>query len=151
MGILQNFSIKIKLFAGLFLIVIIFLSLLFWQFSALDKIDKNEKVIQSTNLAHLKLKELSAINLHDFMSLRLFMNLAFDPLHYFDLIPATVKTFFFGFAIGLIGCYKGYYSEMGTEGVGKAANSAVVISSLVIFIIDLIAVQLADLSSIFFI
>ncbi|MBU8893301.1 MAG: ABC transporter permease [Bacteroidales bacterium] len=91
-----------------------------------------------------------AINLHDFMSLRLFMNLAFDPLHYFDLIPATVKTFFFGFAIGLIGCYKGYYSEMGTEGVGKAANSAVVISSLVIFIIDLIAVQLADLSSIFF-
>ena len=92
-----------------------------------------------------------AINLHDFMSLRLFMNLAFDPLHYFDLIPATVKTFFFGFAIGLIGCYKGYYSEMGTEGVGKAANSAVVISSLVIFIIDLIAVQLADLSSIFFI
>ena len=65
MGILQNFSVKIKLFAGLFLIVIIFLSLLFWQFSALDKIDKNEKVIQSTNLAHLKLKELSSINLHD--------------------------------------------------------------------------------------
>jgi len=92
-----------------------------------------------------------AINLHDYMSLRLFVNLAFDPLHYFDLIPATIKTFFFGFAIGLIGCYKGYFSENGTEGVGKAANSAVVISSLVIFIIDLIAVQLAELSSKFFV
>lgn len=88
-----------------------------------------------------------AINLQDFMSLRLFVNLAFEPLHYFDLIPATIKTFFFGFAIGIIGCYKGYFSENGTEGVGKAANSAVVISSLVIFIIDLIAVQLAELSS----
>jgi phospholipid/cholesterol/gamma-HCH transport system permease protein len=93
----------------------------------------------------------TAINLHDYMSLRLFVNLAFEPLHYFDLIPATIKTFFFGFAIGLIGCYKGYFSENGTEGVGKAANSAVVISSLVIFIIDLIAVQLAELTSKFFV
>ena len=92
-----------------------------------------------------------AINLQDFMSLRLFVNLAFEPLHYFDLIPATIKTFFFGFAIGIIGCYKGYFSENGTEGVGKAANSAVVISSLVIFIIDLIAVQLAELSSSLFV
>ncbi|MCB2194914.1 MAG: ABC transporter permease [Bacteroidetes bacterium] len=90
-----------------------------------------------------------AVNLHDFISLPLFMNLAFDPLHFYDLIPATIKTFFFGFAIGIIGCYKGYYSEKGTEGVGKAANSAVVISSLVIFIMDLIAVQLADLFNVF--
>ncbi len=90
-----------------------------------------------------------AVNLHDFISLPLFMNLAFDPLHFYDLVPATIKTFFFGFAIGIIGCYKGYYSANGTEGVGKAANSAVVISSLVIFIMDLIAVQLADLFNVF--
>jgi phospholipid/cholesterol/gamma-HCH transport system permease protein len=90
-----------------------------------------------------------AVNLQGFVSLPLFVNLAFDPLHYYDLIPATIKTFFFGFAIGLIGCYKGYYSENGTEGVGKAANSAVVISSLVIFIIDLVAVQLAELFNVF--
>jgi len=90
-----------------------------------------------------------AVNMHDFISLPLFMNLAFDPLHFYDLMPATIKTFFFGFAIGIIGCYKGYYSENGTEGVGKAANSAVVISSLVIFIMDLIAVQLADLFNVF--
>lgn len=90
-----------------------------------------------------------AVNLKGFVSMPLFVNLAFDPLHYYDLIPATIKTFFFGFAIGIIGCYKGYYSENGTEGVGKAANSAVVISSLVIFIIDLVAVQLAELFTIF--
>ncbi|PLX21566.1 MAG: ABC transporter permease [Marinilabiliales bacterium] len=90
-----------------------------------------------------------AVNLQGFTSFPLFMSLAFDPLHFYDLIPATIKTFFFGFAIGIIGCYKGYYSEKGTEGVGRAANSAVVISSLVIFIMDLIAVQLADLLNIF--
>lgn len=90
-----------------------------------------------------------AVNMHDYISFPLFMNLAFDPLHFYDLMPATIKTFFFGFAIGIIGCYKGYNSENGTEGVGKAANSAVVISSLVIFIMDLIAVQLADLLNVF--
>ncbi len=51
---------------------------------------------------------------------------------------------FFGFAIGLIGCFKGYFSRKGTEGVGKSANSAVVVASLLIFIIDLIAVQITE-------
>jgi phospholipid/cholesterol/gamma-HCH transport system permease protein len=90
-----------------------------------------------------------AVNLHGFISFPLFINQAFDSLHFYDLIPATIKTFFFGFAIGIIGCYKGYYSENGTEGVGKAANSDVVISSLAIFIIDLIAVQLSEIFQVF--
>ena len=90
-----------------------------------------------------------AVNMHGFISFPLFINQAFDSLHYFDLVPATIKTFFFGFAIGIIGCYKGYFSENGTEGVGKAANSAVVISSLAIFIIDLIAVQLSEIFHVF--
>ncbi|MCE9540154.1 MAG: ABC transporter permease [Bacteroidetes bacterium] len=46
--------------------------------------------------------------------------------------------------IGIIGCYKGYHSQKGTEGVGQSANSAVVISSLLVFILDLIAVQIID-------
>ncbi|RYZ25579.1 MAG: ABC transporter permease, partial [Chitinophagaceae bacterium] len=62
-----------------------------------------------------------------------------------DVLPAFVKTFFFGFAIGVIGCYKGYNSSKGTEGVGHSANSAVVLSSVTVFIIDLIAVQITDL------
>jgi phospholipid/cholesterol/gamma-HCH transport system permease protein len=46
--------------------------------------------------------------------------------------------------VGLIGCYKGFNSTKGTEGVGRSANSAVVVSSVVIFIIDLLAVQVTD-------
>ena len=79
----------------------------------------------------------------------MFLSQAFGTLHYFDIIPATIKTFFFGFAIGIIGCFKGYYTTYGTEGVGKAANSAVVMSSLAIFIIDMIAVPLAEMINIF--
>ncbi len=45
----------------------------------------------------------------------------------------------------MIGCYKGFNAENGTESVGKAANSAVVTASLTIFIIDMLAVQITDL------
>jgi len=44
-----------------------------------------------------------------------------------------------------VSCYKGYTTQRGTEGVGRSANAAVVISSLLVFILDLIAVQLTDL------
>jgi len=56
-----------------------------------------------------------------------------------------LKQFFFGFAVGLISCYKGYNADKGTEGVGKASNMAVVYSSLLVFIIDMVAVQLTSL------
>jgi phospholipid/cholesterol/gamma-HCH transport system permease protein len=85
------------------------------------------------------------VNLKGDVSLQLFFTQIFQSLDFGDLIPAFVKTFFFGFAIGLIGCYKGYNSHEGTEGVGKAANSAVVFGSLMVFIIDMIAVQITSL------
>jgi phospholipid/cholesterol/gamma-HCH transport system permease protein len=69
----------------------------------------------------------------------------FDSLSFGDVMPSLVKTFFFGFAIGLVGCYKGYFSKKGTEGVGRSANSAVVVASLLVFVLDLIAVQISDL------
>ncbi|HMR14880.1 MAG TPA: ABC transporter permease, partial [Mariniflexile sp.] len=50
-----------------------------------------------------------------------------------------------GAVIGLVGCYKGYHAGRGTESVGVAANSAVVTSSLLLIIVDLIAVQITDL------
>lgn len=87
----------------------------------------------------------AAINMRESVSLVLFLSQAFDSLSFADVIPATIKTFFFGFFIGLIGSYKGYSADRGTESVGRSANSAVVTASLVIFIIDLIAVQLTDL------
>lgn len=83
-------------------------------------------------------------NIHSSMSLALFFTLAFESLEFIDLFPATVKTIFFGFAIGAIGSYYGYTTRYGTEEVGRAANTAVVVASLAIFIIDLIAVQITD-------
>ncbi|WP_431136839.1 MlaE family ABC transporter permease [Psychroserpens mesophilus] len=79
------------------------------------------------------------------VSFVLFFNQVFDALEFGDIMPATIKTFFFGLAIGLVGCYKGYYCKKGTEGVGKAANSAVVFASLLLFIIDFIAVFVTDI------
>lgn len=83
-------------------------------------------------------------NIHGVVSWDLFWNQVFDTLVYADIIPSILKTFFFGFIIGIIGCYQGFNSSKGTEGVGQSANSAVVISSLLVFIIDLLAVQITD-------
>ncbi len=87
----------------------------------------------------------AGVNINGDVSFYLFFSQVFNALHFNDVFPAFIKTFFFGFAIGLIGCYKGYNSNKGTEGVGISANSAVVIGSLLIFIIDMIAVQVASL------
>ena len=84
-------------------------------------------------------------NLKGNVSFQLFFNQVFDALEFGDIIPATIKTFFFGLAIGLVGCYKGYNCKKGTAGVGKAANSAVVLASLLLFIIDFIAVFVTDI------
>jgi phospholipid/cholesterol/gamma-HCH transport system permease protein len=84
-------------------------------------------------------------NIKGVVSWDLYWSQVFQTLAYSDILPAFFKTFFFGFAIGTIGCYKGYYSKKGTEGVGQSANSAVVISSLMVFVIDLVAVQVIDI------
>ena len=75
----------------------------------------------------------------------LFFSQAFASVHFQDLLPAVIKTFFFGAVIGLVGCYRGYNAGRGTESVGVAANSAVVQASLLVIIVDLIAVQITDL------
>jgi phospholipid/cholesterol/gamma-HCH transport system permease protein len=85
------------------------------------------------------------VNIHGDVSLSRYVAKIFEILTFSDIFPATIKTFFFGFFIGIIGCYKGFNAENGTESVGKAANSAVVTASLTIFIIDMLAVQLTDL------
>lgn len=84
------------------------------------------------------------VNIHSTTSFNLFWTQVFDSLAYTDVLPAFIKSYFFGFAVGIIGCYKGYNSSKGTEGVGHSANSAVVVSSVLIFIIDLLAVQVTE-------
>ena len=75
----------------------------------------------------------------------LFFSQAFSHVDFMDLFPAVIKSFFFGAVIGLVGCYKGYNAGRGTESVGVAANSAVVLSSLLVIIVDMIAVQITDM------
>jgi phospholipid/cholesterol/gamma-HCH transport system permease protein len=75
----------------------------------------------------------------------LFFSQAFHSIEFLDFLPAVIKTFFFGAVIGLVGCYKGYNAGRGTESVGIAANSAVVLASLLVIIVDLIAVQITDM------
>ena len=84
-------------------------------------------------------------NIKGGVSFQLYFNQVFDALEFTDLLPATLKTFFFGFAIGIVGCFKGYNSKKGTAGVGEASNSAVVYTSMLLFIIDFIAVFIADI------
>jgi len=84
-------------------------------------------------------------NLKGDVGFTLFMAQAFKYVDFMDLMPAIIKTFFFGAVIGIVGCYKGYHAGRGTESVGKAANSAVVLASLLVIIIDMIAVQITDM------
>ncbi|MCK0146826.1 ABC transporter permease [Arenibacter sp. F26102] len=84
-------------------------------------------------------------NLKGDVSFQLYFNTVFDALSFADLVPATIKSVFFGFTIGLVGCYKGYYCKKGTAGVGVAANTAVVMASLLLFVVDFIAVFISDI------
>jgi phospholipid/cholesterol/gamma-HCH transport system permease protein len=87
------------------------------------------------------------ISISGSISLRLFFRDAFSVIGFMDIIPSIIKTYFFGFAIGILSCYKGYFTNKGAEGVGEATNSAVVYSSLSIFILDLLAVQITEIIS----
>jgi phospholipid/cholesterol/gamma-HCH transport system permease protein len=85
------------------------------------------------------------VNLKQVVSFDLYTTQIFQKLTFGDVVPSIIKAFFFGFAIGIIGCYKGFSTKNGTQGVGRAANSAVVAATFVVFIIDLMAAQIADI------
>ena len=59
-----------------------------------------------------------------------------DFLNIEDIYYGLIKACFFGGCIALISCYKGFYSEGGAQGVGKATTGAVVLSSMAILISD---------------
>lgn len=66
----------------------------------------------------------------------------FDAVSYLDIFSLVLKAVVFGFTIGIVGCYYGYHSSNGTEGVGKAANWSVVMSMFLIFMEELLIVQI---------
>lgn len=54
----------------------------------------------------------------------------------FDIIYSIIKSFSFGLVITLIGCYQGFHTRGGAEGVGIATTRAVVISGMMILVLD---------------
>ena len=74
-------------------------------------------------------------------SAKAYFEASLDSIGFLDITASTIKAILFGFTIGIVGCYKGYNSDKGTEGVGKAANSAVVTAMFLIFIEEVISVQ----------
>jgi phospholipid/cholesterol/gamma-HCH transport system permease protein len=85
------------------------------------------------------------VNFFNNSSFLLYFNEVAANVSYLDIFSSLIKSGFFGFAIGLIGSYAGYHSEKGTTGVGKAANTAVVVSMIMIFVIDLLSLQFINL------
>ena len=59
-----------------------------------------------------------------------------------DVISGLVKASAFGFVIALMGCYQGYHSGRGAQGVGKATTNAVVTASILILILNYIITEL---------
>lgn len=85
------------------------------------------------------------VNLLNKSSFQLFFYEVSNSVTYLDIFSSLIKSAVFGFAIGVVGTYAGYHSDKGTTGVGKAANTAVVVSMILIFVIDLVALQFVNL------
>ena len=88
----------------------------------------------------------SYINVHaeETSSIISFYLNAFKTINFLDVATAVFKTVAYGFTIGVVGCYKGYHATQGTRGVGKAANQAVVLAMFLIFVEEVIIVQVAN-------
>ena len=88
----------------------------------------------------------SYVNVHseESTSFIAFFKNAFSSIHFLDLFTSMTKSLFFGLTIGIIGCYKGFNATQGTRGVGKAANEAVVMTMFLIFVEEILIVQVSN-------
>lgn len=82
-----------------------------------------------------------AVIITDNMSFMYYQNAVIGAVEFADLIPGVGKTFIFGFIVGIVGAYKGFTADGGTEGVGRASTTSVVIASLLILVFDLVLVK----------
>lgn len=76
------------------------------------------------------------------MPFHLYLNRAFSLIDMTDYVPATAKTMVFGFIIATTASYLGFNTESGTEGVGRASTRAVVLSSILIIVSNVLLVRL---------
>jgi len=84
-----------------------------------------------------------AVIITENMSFQYYQNAVIGAVEFGDLIPGVGKTFVFGFIVGIVGAYKGFTTDGGTEGVGRASTTSVVIASLLILVFDLVLVKLS--------
>jgi phospholipid/cholesterol/gamma-HCH transport system permease protein len=75
------------------------------------------------------------------ISIHQFFNSGFNGAGFSDLLPPTFKTMAFGLIIGLIACFQGMRTTGGAAGVGRAATSSVVLSSLFVILADVVLVK----------
>jgi phospholipid/cholesterol/gamma-HCH transport system permease protein len=85
-----------------------------------------------------------SVNKNELVSMSTFFVQVFESITFLDIISSILKSILFGFTIGIVGCYKGYNSSKGTEGVGRAANAAVVMAMFLIFIEELLVLQIVN-------
>jgi phospholipid/cholesterol/gamma-HCH transport system permease protein len=83
-----------------------------------------------------------AAALADPITFQQFIHSGFSVFDFNDFLPPTFKTMVFGLIIGLVACFQGMQTRGGTEGVGRTATSAVVLSSLFVILADVILVKL---------
>lgn len=76
------------------------------------------------------------------LSLHQFINQGFKGADFHDFLPPTFKTAVFGLIIGLIACFQGMRTQGGAAGVGRAATSSVVLSSLFVILADVVLVKI---------
>jgi phospholipid/cholesterol/gamma-HCH transport system permease protein len=76
------------------------------------------------------------------ISLRLFFETGLRHATFNDMLPPTLKTAVFGLIIGLVASFQGMCTSGGTEGVGRAATSSVVLGSLFVILADVLLVRL---------
>jgi phospholipid/cholesterol/gamma-HCH transport system permease protein len=88
----------------------------------------------------------SYFNIHtnESTSIVSFLQNGFSSISFLDISTSVIKSLVFGFTIGMVGSYKGYYAVKGTQGIGIAANKAVVLAMFLVFIEEMVIVQIAN-------
>ena len=64
-----------------------------------------------------------------------------DIVETIDVVSGLVKAGIFGFIVTLMGCYHGYYSRGGAQGVGIATTNAVVSSAILILVANYLVTE----------
>lgn len=71
-----------------------------------------------------------------------YINNTWNFLEFYDVMTGLVKAAVFGFIVALMGCYHGYHSKGGAQGVGAATTNAVVSASILILLANYLLTQL---------